>query len=98
MAGLLKEKPLSALVFFIIIGIIIGSYLNSFLSMLPGEQNVVKMIFTWSYPLGLGDFVNNKPVLVDIGAIKFQLGFQLKFSFMTIVGIVISLYLFRWYK
>ena len=98
MPGLLKDKPLSALIFFVIIGIIIGSYLNCFLEMLPGDKNVVKMIFTYSYPLGIGDFVHNKPLLLDLGAIKLQLGFQLKFSFMTIVGIAVSLYMFRWYR
>jgi hypothetical protein len=98
MPGLLKDKPLSALVFFVVIGIVIGSYLNSFLEMLPGDTNVVKMIFTWSHPLGIGDFANNKPLLLDLGAIKLQLGFQLRFSFMTIVGIAVSLYMFRWYR
>jgi hypothetical protein len=89
MAGLLKEKPLSALVFFIIIGIIIGSYLNSLIGMLPGGSNVVKTFFTYSFPIGIGDFVNNKPL---------QIGFQLRISLLTIIGIIVSIYLFRWYK
>jgi hypothetical protein len=98
MAGLLKGKPLSALIFFIIIGIIIGSYLNNFLELLPYDKNVVKMIFTYAYPLGIGDFINNKPLLINLGAIKLQLGFQLKFSTMSLVGIIVSLYMFRWYR
>jgi hypothetical protein len=98
MAGLLKEKPLSALVFFIIIGIIIGSYLNSLIGMLPGGSNVVKTFFTYSFPIGIGDFVNNKPLLIDLEAIKFQIGFQLRISLLTIIGIIVSIYLFRWYK
>jgi hypothetical protein len=96
MAGLLKEKPFSALIFFIIIGIIIGSYLNSLMGMLPG--NVVKTFFTYSIPIGIGDFVNNKPILINLDAIKFQLGFQLHISLMTIIGIIVSIYLFRWYR
>ena len=98
MAGLLKEKPLSALVFFIIIGIIIGSYLNSLIGMLPGGNNVVKTFFTYSFPIGIGDFINNKPLLIDLEALKFQIGFQLRISLMTIIGIIVSVYLFRWYK
>jgi hypothetical protein len=98
MAGLLKEKPLSALVFFIIIGIIIGSYLNSLIGMLPGGSNVVKTFFTYSFPIGIGDFVNNKPLLIDLEAIKFQIGFQLRISLLTIIGIIVSVYLFRWYR
>jgi len=98
MAGLLKEKPLSALVFFIIIGIIIGSYLNSLIGLLPGGSNVVKTFFTYSFPIGIGDFANNKPLLIDLDAIKFQIGFQLRISLLTIIGIIVSIYLFRWYR
>ena len=98
MAGLLKEKPLSALVFFIIIGIIIGSYLNSLIGMLPGGSNVVKTFFTYSFPIGIGDFDNNNPLLINLDAIKFQIGFQLRISLLTIIGIIVSMYLFRWYK
>jgi hypothetical protein len=98
MPGLLKEKPFSALVFFIIIGIIIGSYLNSLIGMLPGGNNVVKTFFTYSFPIGIGDFVNNKPLLVDLDAIKFQIGLQLRISLLTIIGIIASMYLFRWYR
>jgi hypothetical protein len=96
MAGLLKDKPLSALIFFVLIGIIIGSYLNSLMGMLPG--GVVKTFFTYSIPIGIGDFITNKPVLIDLSAIKFQFGFQLRISLMTIIGIIVSIYLFRWYR
>lgn len=98
MPGLLKDKPLPALIFFILIGIILGSFLNSFVAALPGGSNVVKTFFTYSIPIGFGDFINNKPVLLDLHAIKFQIGFQLKFSLLSIIGIVVSLYMFRWYR
>jgi hypothetical protein len=98
MASLLKGKPLSSLIFFVIIGVIIGSYLNSFVAMLPGGTNVVKTWFTYSIPIGIGDFANNKPLLIDLHAIKFQLGFLLQISFLTIVGVLVSIYLFRWYR
>ncbi|MBN2188814.1 MAG: DUF4321 domain-containing protein [Chitinispirillaceae bacterium] len=98
MAALLKDKPLSGLVFFIFIGIIIGSYLNSLMGMLPGGTNVVKTFFTFSIPIGIGDFASNKPVLIDLNAIKFQIGFQLRISLMTVIGIIVSIYLFKWYR
>jgi hypothetical protein len=98
MAGLLKERSLSALIITIIVGIIIGSFLNSFVAMLPGGANVVKTFFTYSIPFGIGDFVNNKPVLIDLSAIKFQIGFQIKFSLLSLIGLIVSLYLFRWYR
>jgi hypothetical protein len=98
MAGLLKDKPLGALILIVIIGIIIGSYLNSILEMLPGGGNVVKTFFTYSIPVGIGDFVHDKAMFVDLAAIKFQFGFQIKISLMSIIGLIVSLYLFRWYR
>lgn len=38
------------------------------------------------------------PLVIDLNAIKFQLGFQIKLSFMSVIGILISLYFFRWYR
>ncbi len=98
MAGLLRERSLPALIITVIVGIIIGSFLNSFVAMLPGGANVVKTFFTYSIPFGIGDFVNNKPILIDLAAIKFQIGFQIKFSLLSLIGLVVSLYLFRWYR
>jgi hypothetical protein len=98
MAALLRDKSFSAFVFFILIGIILGSYLNSLMGMLPGGTNVVKTFFTFSIPIGIGDFVNNNPMLIDLHAIKLQLGFQLRISLMTVIGIIVSIYLFRWYR
>jgi hypothetical protein len=94
----LKEKRVSTMVLVVIIGILIGSYLNSIVEMLPGGENVVKTFFTFSIPVGIGDFVNNKPVLVDLNAIKFQIGFMFEFSLLSIIGVFISLYFFRWYR
>ena len=98
MAVPLKEKRFSTLVLVVLVGLLIGSYLNSIVSMLPLGESVVKTFFTYSIPFGIGDFVHNKPVLVDLHAIKLQLGFSVRFSFLSIIGVFISLYLFRWYR
>jgi len=97
MAGLLKDRSLSALIVTIIVGVIIGSFLNSFVMALPGGTNVVKTFFTHSISFGIGDFVNNKPLLIDLAALKFQIGFMVRFSLLSLIGLVVSLYLFRWY-
>jgi hypothetical protein len=98
MAGLLKERSMSALIITIVMGVVIGSFLNSFVMALPGGANVVKTFFTHSINFGIGDFVNNKPVLIDLAAIKFQIGFMIKFSLLSLIGLIVSLYLFRWYR
>lgn len=98
MAVPLKEKRISTLIIVVLIGILIGSYLNSIVKMLPGEESVVKTFFTYSIPFGVGDFVNNKPILINLHAIRFQFGFMIEFSLLSIIGIFISLYFFRWYR
>ena len=98
MAVPLKEKRISTLTIVVLIGILIGSYLNSIVKMLPGGESVVKTFFTYSIPFGVGDFVNNKPILINLHAIRFQFGFMIEFSLLSIIGIFISLYFFRWYR
>jgi hypothetical protein len=98
MAVPLKEKRISTLLLVVFTGILIGSYLNSIVEMLPVGENVVKTFFTYSIPFGVGDFVHNKPVLIDLNAIKFQIGFMFRFSLLSVIGVFVSLYLFRWYR
>jgi hypothetical protein len=99
MAVGLKERNFWTLVLVVIVGILIGAYLSTLVALVPGGNNVVKTFFTYNFiSFGLGDFVNNKPMLIDLAAIKFQLGFQMKFNLLSVIGVFVSLYLFRWYK
>jgi hypothetical protein len=98
MAVPFKEKRITTLVLVVFVGVLIGSYLNSIVTMLPVGENVVKTFFTYSIPFGIGDFVHNKPMLIDLNAIKFQFGFMFRFSLLSIIGVFISLYFFRWYR
>jgi hypothetical protein len=98
MAVPLKEKRITTLFVVAFIGILIGSYLNSIVSMLPIGDNVVKTFFTYSIQFGIGDFIHNKPILIDLNAIKFQLGFMFRFSLLSVIGVFVSLYFFRWYR
>ena len=98
MAGPLLEKRISTLILVVLVGILIGSFLNSMIEMIPGGENVFKTFFTYSIPFGIGDVANNKPVLIDLHAIKFQFGFMIRFSLLSIIVIFVSLYLFRWYR
>ncbi|MBD3317059.1 MAG: DUF4321 domain-containing protein [Chitinivibrionales bacterium] len=96
MAVGLKEKNFWTLVLVVFVGILIGSYLNSLVGLIPGGNNVVKTFFTYNFiNFGIGF---PEPILIDINAIKFQLGVQMKFSLLSVIGIFLSLYFFRWYK
>ncbi len=95
MAVSLKEKSFGTLFLVVLIGILIGSYLNALVGLIPGGDNVVKTFFTYNILFGFGF---PEPIIIDLNAIKFQFGLQMKFSLLSIIGIFISLYFFRWYK
>lgn len=100
MAVPLKDKKFGTLVIVVLIGVIIGAYLDGLVTMLLGDNNVVKQFFTYTIPFGVGGFDEGRPtpVIIDLYAIRFQFGFQFRFSLMSIIGVFLSLYFFRWYK
>ena len=98
MAIMPRNRKMSTMVLVVLLGLLIGSYLNLFFTLLFPEGNVVRLLFTSSLPFGIGDFANNKPLLIDLRAIRLQLGFQVDFSLLSFAGIAVSLYLFRWYE
>ena len=92
----LKERNFWTLVLIVIVGILIGSYLSALIALIPGGNNVVKTFFTYNFiSFGLG-FPH--PLYIDLSAVKFQFGFQMKFNLFSVIGIFVSLYFFRWYK
>ncbi len=96
MAVNLKEKNFTTLVLVVIVGILIGSYLNSLIGMIPGGESVFKSFFTYNFiDFGIG---YPKPLLINLDAIKFQIGIEMKFSLLSILGVFLSLYFFRWYR
>jgi len=97
MAIMPKNRKIGTLVLVVLLGLIMGAYLNQFIGMLLPEGNVIRTLFTSSIKFGVGDFVSNKPVLIDLAAIRLQLGFQFEFSLLSAIGIFLSLYFFRWY-
>jgi hypothetical protein len=118
MANAMKDRSFWTLVLVIIIGVVIGSYLNNLIrALIPGDNNVVKTFFTTNVTFGVGDFGSTSglevgiddgsikhpvkklsPLVLDFAAIKFQLGLQVSFSFMSIIGIFLGLYMLRWFR
>jgi hypothetical protein len=92
----LKERNFGTLLLIVVIGILIGSYASVLINIIPGGNNVVKTFFTYNFiSFGLG-FPH--AVYLDLSAIKFQIGFQMKFNLLSVIGLFISLYFFRWFK
>ena len=89
----LKGKKFSKLLLSVALGLVIGSYLTKIFEMLP--DNVVKQFFTKSVSFGFG--FGPDALLLDLTAIKIKLGFTCIFSALSLVGIAIAVYIFRWY-
>ena len=88
-----NHKSLGGLILAVAIGLVIGSFLTQLFTFMP--QNVVKEFFTKSVSFGFG--FNPDAVLVDLSAIKFKLGMTCQFSLLSLVGIAVSVYIFRWF-
>jgi hypothetical protein len=96
MPMVLKEKNFWTLVLIVLVGILIGSYLGTLITAIPGGGNVVKTFFTYNFiSFGIG-FPN--PWFIDLAAVKFQFGFDIKFNLFSVIGVFLSLYFFRWYR
>jgi hypothetical protein len=96
MAKRLENVRISMLILVTLIGFIIGSYLSLLIGMIPGDYVVVKELFTFNLlPISIG---YPSPAAVDLSAVKFQFGFQLEINIMSIIGVFIALWAYRWYK
>jgi hypothetical protein len=92
----MNEKPLSTLVFVVIIGMIIGAVLGQAIgNLLP--ESTPKSFLLGSYAPSFG-FSESGPFLIDLYVIKIKMGLQFTFNIISLVGMALSVYLFRWYK
>lgn len=90
-----EDRKVSTLILITIVGLIIGSYLGMLISMIPGNYVVVKEIFTFSFLPSIG-YPN--PVSINLGVIKFQFGLETNINIMSIIGVIVALWAYRWYK
>jgi len=96
MAIPLKDKKIGTLILVVLLGIIIGAFMNALVMMLLPDS-VVKKFFTEAISFGVGDSEKG-PISIDFHAIRFQFGVQFRFCLLSILGVFLSLYFFRWYK
>ncbi len=85
-----RHKSFGFLLFMIVLGMIVGSAIGEAIGhILPG--GVVKNFFLASADPSVG------PVTVNLVAFTFTLGFSLKIHLIAVLGVVATVYLFRWY-
>ena len=82
-------------VFFVILaGMLIGTVFSLFISFFIPE-GVVKNFFLLSKSLGFGATENN---WLDLGFIRFKIGFFFDISIVSVIGLLVSWYLLRYFK
>lgn len=86
----MRHKSFGFLLFMILLGLILGTAIGEAIGLVLPE-GVVKSFFLRSVATTLG------PATVDLVAFTFTLGFSLKINLMAVLGVVLSIYLFRWY-
>jgi hypothetical protein len=91
----MREKPLSVLIFVVFVGLIVGSVLGQVIgNILPESTPKAFLLSSYSPSFGFGD----QAFLIDLYVIKIKLGLQFTFNIIGLIGVAISVYMFRWYK
>ena len=80
--------------FVILVGMLIGTVFSLFVSFFIPE-GVVKNFFLLSKSLGFGAAENN---WLDLGFIRFKVGFFFDISIVSVIGLLVSWYLLRYFK
>jgi len=85
-------------IYFILSFILLGCVVGTALSMLIGyiiPEGVVRDFFILSKSFGFGQNPNN---WVDFGPLRFKIGFFFDVSILSIIGVLISWYILRYFK
>ena len=87
----MTDKKLPTLIFIVVLGMIIGGILSSVIGAVIPES-IPKKFFLASFSPKFG------PANLDLYVINLTFGIKFTFNFISLVGLGISSYLFRWYK
>ena len=85
-------------IFFILSVILLGGVISTAFSMFVGliiPEGVVRDFFILSKSFGFGQNPNN---WVNLGPLRFKLGFFFDVSILSIIGIIVSWYILRYFK
>jgi len=88
------KKSIYFILSLILLGCVIGTGLSMLISYIIPD-GVVRDFFILSKSFGFGQNPNN---WIDLGPLRFKLGFFFDVSILSIVGIFISWYLLRYFK
>ena len=88
------KKNLQFIFYVLLLGMLIGTMISLMISFfLP--DGVVRNFFLLSKSIGFGATENN---WIDFGFIRFKLGVFFDISIVSVIGLVVSWYLLRYFK
>tara|TARA_Y100000994_G_scaffold130821_1_gene107194 strand:- start:556 stop:828 length:273 start_codon:yes stop_codon:yes gene_type:complete len=85
-------------ILFILSVILLGGVISTAFSMFVGliiPEGVVRDFFILSKSFGFGQNPNN---WVNLGPLRFKLGFFFDVSILSVIGIIVSWYILRYFK
>ncbi|MCU0610554.1 MAG: DUF4321 domain-containing protein [Candidatus Eisenbacteria bacterium] len=86
----LRSRPVGILILVLVVGSIFGALVSQLIGLvLP--QGVIRDFFVRGFQPQFG------PLSVDLGVIGFTLGFTLKLTVASVLGIMLAVHIFRWY-
>ncbi len=97
-----RKNGIGRLIVFILLGLVIGGILGECLGLLlgslgelmnaGGQNNIVRNLFVGHFfEIGSGN-----PITIDLYMVKFVFGLGIKFNVVSLIGLGISLYIWKW--
>lgn len=86
-----NRRPLGLVAIILLLGAVMGTLLGDLIGMVLPDGSIVEEFFTKTGPLGFD------PTTINTGLFTFTIGFTLRINVIGIVGVVIAIYLLRWY-
>ncbi len=85
-----RKKPVSILIVMLVVGMLVGSMVGEVISLILPD-GVVKQFFIRSISPGF------EPVEIDLEVIRVTVGLDITINIISVLGILLAVYLFRWY-
>mgnify|MGYP001195729147 FL=1 len=84
----MKKSPW-ILVIFVLIGGLLGGVLGEILRVMA-PHGTIQTVFATNYVLGI-----TEPLTIDLVLLKFTIGFVLKISLLSLLGMFLGIYLYK---
>ena len=86
----LRSRPIGILVIVLVVGSVFGALFSELIGLIL-PQGVIRDFFVKGFSPEFG------PLSVNLGVIGFTIGFSLRLTVASVLGIMLAVHIFRWY-